>query len=315
MRHDSFTCATWRHYVCNVPHWRARHDSLISRTRLYATTDNLGAYNLVRLMHESCRARLLFLYATCLIDVSHSCVQHDSFTCVTWLIHMCDMTHSHVLHHSLRCVTYAKQTCAYATHSCTKKLMQTDARTQMIYVRATVSTNIWMSWSMNEPCHLNEYVTHELTHMCYMALSLVRHDSFICATWLIHMCSLALSRVRHDSFVCATWLIHVCDMTRSHVLHGSFTCATWRIHVCDMTHSHVTYELTKTNTCTRTESHMTPSQTWRLFHTWSHVTHMNKSRMNSQRTTPAHEMSHLWKGLCQIWMRLCHMKKPCHAHE
>ena len=31
---------------------------------------------------------------------------HDSFTCVTWLIHMCDMTHSHVWHDSFICVQW-----------------------------------------------------------------------------------------------------------------------------------------------------------------------------------------------------------------
>jgi len=32
-------------------------------------------------------------------------VWHDSFTCVTWRIHMCDMTHSYVWHDSCMCVT------------------------------------------------------------------------------------------------------------------------------------------------------------------------------------------------------------------
>ena len=36
--------------------------------------------------------------------VTHSHVWHDSFLCVTWLIHICDMTHSHVRHDSFTCV-------------------------------------------------------------------------------------------------------------------------------------------------------------------------------------------------------------------
>ena len=32
--------------------------------------------------------------------MTHSYVWHDSFICVTWLIHMCDMTHSYVCHES-----------------------------------------------------------------------------------------------------------------------------------------------------------------------------------------------------------------------
>jgi len=43
--------------------------------------------------HES------FMCVTCLIhvcDMTPLCVWHDSFMCVTWLIHVCDMTHSYV---------------------------------------------------------------------------------------------------------------------------------------------------------------------------------------------------------------------------
>ena len=39
-------------------------------------------------------------------DMTHSYVGHDSFICVTWLIHMCDMTHSYVWHSSFICVTW-----------------------------------------------------------------------------------------------------------------------------------------------------------------------------------------------------------------
>jgi len=38
--------------------------------------------------------------------MTHSYVWHDSFICVTWLIHMCDMTHSYVWHDSFICVTW-----------------------------------------------------------------------------------------------------------------------------------------------------------------------------------------------------------------
>jgi len=38
--------------------------------------------------------------------MTHSSVWHDSFICVTWLIHLCDMTHSSVWHDSFICVTW-----------------------------------------------------------------------------------------------------------------------------------------------------------------------------------------------------------------
>jgi len=40
-----------------------------------------------------------------LIRMTHSCVWHDSFMCVTWLIHVCDMTYSCVWQALSECVT------------------------------------------------------------------------------------------------------------------------------------------------------------------------------------------------------------------
>jgi len=62
----------------------------------------------------------------------------------------------------------------------------------------------------------------------------LRHDSFICETWLntddhdsfrqdFYSC------VCHDSFICETWLICMRDMTYFYVRHDSFTCGTWLI--------------------------------------------------------------------------------------
>ena len=57
--------------------------------------------------------------------------------------------------------------------------------------------------------------------MCKMTDWLVRHDFYICATWLIYVCdmahSLTHSYVRHDPSIRATSLIHTCNMTASQV--------------------------------------------------------------------------------------------------
>jgi len=88
--------------------------------------------------------------------------------------------------------------------------------------------------------------------MCDMTHSRVRHDSFICAIWLIRMCDMTHLYVRHDSFMCATWLIHLSQVRSreytnvawliSYVQHVSFTCATWLIHMCDVTHLYVRHD-------------------------------------------------------------------------
>ena len=92
--------------------------------------------------------------------MTHSYVWHDTFICVTWLIHMCDMTHSYVWHDTFICVTWLIHICDM-THS---------------YV-----------WHDSFIC-----VTWHI-HMCDMTHSYVWHDAFICVTWLIHMCGVAHS--------------------------------------------------------------------------------------------------------------------------
>jgi len=63
--------------------------------------------------------------------------------------------------------------------------------------------------------------------MCDMTHSYVRHDAFICVTWLVHMCDMTHSYVWHDSLICNTWRIHTCDMTYSYVCHDLFICVIW----------------------------------------------------------------------------------------
>jgi len=45
-----------------------------------------------------------------------TCVWHDTFMCLTWLIHMCNMTHSYVWHDTFICVTWLIHMCDM-THS------------------------------------------------------------------------------------------------------------------------------------------------------------------------------------------------------
>jgi len=98
--------------------------------------------------------------------------RHDSFICVTCLIHMCDMTHSYVWHDSFMCATWPIRTCDM-THS---------------YV-----------WHDSFTC-----VTWPI-HTCDANHPFVCHDSSIRATWPIHVCDMTHSCVWHDSFMCVTW--------------------------------------------------------------------------------------------------------------
>jgi len=212
--------------MCDMIHSYVRHDSFSS------------CYYLEVIVHTC----VTWLIHTC--DMIHwyvwhdlQSVWHDSFICETWLIHMWDMTHSYVRHDSFICVTRL-------TKSCHKWVM---SRTQMSHVSYTnecdttykVETWLLCVWDM--------------THLC------VRHDSFVCETWLI--CDLQSGEDPQDALICRSflakqplimglffgkwptkirhpmglrhlvaifvrWLIHMCDMTHSYVRHDSFICVT-----------------------------------------------------------------------------------------
>jgi len=104
-------------------------------------------------------------------DMTHFFVWHDSFKCVTWLIHMCDMTHSyvsHMLHVTwliyMIYVTSLMHMCtmthiyyqfvtwmSHVTHWMSHAAHEKDSR----YTYAWVMSHIWMSHvtHMNESCH------------------------------------------------------------------------------------------------------------------------------------------------------------------
>ena len=131
-------------------------------------------------------------------DMTHLYVWHDSFICVTWLIHMCDMTHSFVWHDSFICVTWLIHACL-ESFICVTWLMLC----------------VCVTWRIN--------VRDILIHICDINHSRAWHDSLSRVTWLIHMCNNIL-------FMCVTggqsavhpakWLINLYGITHSHVWHA-----------------------------------------------------------------------------------------------
>jgi len=102
-------------------------------------------------------------YVSLMWDMTHSYVWHDSFTCVTWLVHMFDMS---------RCNTAILG--VYMCHSFGTWL-----------IRICDMTHSYL-WHDSFIC-----VTWRI-HMCDMTHSYVWHDAFICVTWRIHMCAISL---------------------------------------------------------------------------------------------------------------------------
>jgi len=106
-------------------------------------------------------------------DMTHSYVWHDSFICLTWLIHVCDMTHSYVWHDSFICVIWLIHICD-ATHP---------------YVWH--DSSICVTW---------------LIHMCDMTHSYVWYDSSI-YVWFhsstrMNKCAVTNSYAGRDACIC-----------------------------------------------------------------------------------------------------------------
>jgi len=146
-------------------------------------------------------------------------VWHNSFICVTWLIHMCDMTHLFVWHASIICVTCLNYMCdmthSYVWHA------SFICVTCLIHTCDMPDSYMWHAWFIHVTC---------LIHTCDMPDSYMWHAWFIHATWLIHTCDMP-----HSAYRCS--VVEICDTTHSYVWHDSFICVTWLIYLCDMPHS------------------------------------------------------------------------------
>jgi len=179
-RHNSFLRETWL-----IPTWDMMHSKCktwlipmwdISRFKS-ETSDMTRLTYLSTSMSDSCVRHYLFICETwqrhdwdmtdfwyLSTSAQRGCaVWHDSFLCVTWLIHMCDVTHSHVRQETFIIETW--------------HISHTSAR----------------PCSVAALCDMTQsYVRHDLflcvtwlNPMCDMTHSYVWHDPFICVTWLI----------------------------------------------------------------------------------------------------------------------------------
>ena len=228
---------------------------------------------------------------------SHSHVRHDSFTCVTWLIHMCDMTHSHVWHDSFTCVTWLMLWSTDSKDNCLKNRLLIEA------VRPEVSGLHTMSHvtHVDESCHTCEWV------MSHMWMSHVTHDNESCHTceWVM-----SLTHVDESCHTCAWVMSH---MTMSHVTHVNESCHTCEWVMSQMWMSHVTHVNESFHTWQWVMSHMTMSHVthvneschtcgWVMSHMWmSHVTHVNESRHTCASVTSHMCMSHVMSQIPELW--------------
>jgi len=137
-----------------------------------------------------------FNYVTLLCDVNDLAVRHNSFICVTWLIHQFDMT----------------QLAVRYDNSYVKLL-------DIIYRVAKMHRlpYLYRSFSAKEPCNWwfccgKRPATYGI--LCIFATPQLGHDSLVYLAWLIHMWE--PWRIGYlDQFKCVTWRLWICDMTHS----------------------------------------------------------------------------------------------------
>jgi len=203
-----------------------------------------------------------FICVTCLIhmcEMTHLYVWLDSCICVTWLIYMWDMTHSYVWHDAdaFSCVSWL-----ILNQSCRSNLVMTHSYIWMMHIRNmthmcvtskrvlapflffTSSLSVWY------------YMTYRSISLCNMTHSDVWHDSCIFVTWLIHVQLFFISFLCVVAFVVFYVLIvglglrDIWRVTYTYAWHDSFVygrydsflCVPSLILMCDMTHSYVWHD-------------------------------------------------------------------------
>jgi len=188
--------------------------------------------------------------------MTHSCVCHDSFISVTWLLHTCDMLHSHACHDAF---VYVRRD-SWLFHTC-----------DMTHIRMRHDSFICVTWLL----HMCDMPLRR-TESCHISVStrcmtwVMSHTTRSCGTWLI-LCGTWLIYVGHDSFSVSTrCMAHVTHKCRHHydiMAHMSVDHISRRFHTCDVTHlytwqdsftcvtcrsgamSHVAYKCVKKESC------------------------------------------------------------------
>jgi len=130
-------------------------------------------------------------------DMTHSYVWHDSFICVTWLIHMCDMTHSYVSHDSFIRVTCLIHMCdmTYTSSICETWLISENL---IIIVNGAIRVIYKLIYMWHEP-----RPTHMRKRKRFRAHPYAWYDAYSVNEWV--MSHVWMSHVTHMNESCHVW--------------------------------------------------------------------------------------------------------------
>jgi len=218
----------------------------------------------------------MLLYDIC--DMTPSHVWHDSFTCMTWLLHLYGMTPRHIWHDSITHMTWLlhlydttpshiwHDPITYMTwpHHMYDTTQSTGldcldwqyflAEIQRLSTQIQNARNLLMrdrSFGKRGDGQMRMQLLSELEVVC------VCHDSSVCVPWPCApwLRSEGQMRMQLSSSMCVLCLIYVCAMTmcamttwrRAHadaafVWSWGSMCVPWLIYVCAMTHPCVCHD-------------------------------------------------------------------------
>jgi len=165
----------------------------------------------------------LFLFLSVYLSICLTISIYVFIYLFVYVSHLCDMMHSYVWHDASICAT--RRINMRRGHFCKRALQKRRYSAKMTY-------------NFIEPTNRSHPIPRSaswLVHLCDVTHS---YHSFIWAVWRICTCDMThwfyawdalgsdvLCRaLRHDSFICATWLIHMTPsvITPSYVQHDSF---------------------------------------------------------------------------------------------
>jgi len=242
-KHDSFVCETWRYIAANIT-LNLSAIALVKRGATHVWHDSHVYCLLQCVLQRRQVTHLLNLSAVALVkrgathvnvwpdaSATHTATNNKHVTrcdsCVTWRIQCITHCTTHCTTHcNILCNTYRNKHCICEIRGCDMTLHGRKHHDQSLYHGS--SQTRCATW---------------LIHMRDMTYSHLKHDSFVCETWLMDMWHHAQSLCRGSSQTrYVPGLIRMWDMTHSHLRHDSFVCETRLNHIWVMSHSYVRHD-------------------------------------------------------------------------
>ena len=168
--------------------------------------------------------------------MTHWCVWHDSFMCVTWLIDVCDTTHSCVWHdsfvaHAFICVTWLIHTCdmthSYVWHDSFNKHKDAMFCTASYASTPPCSAHVLHCTTRRMPCCA---LQNKASLCLYDIASLFLYEWVMSHTSMSHVTHTSMSHVTHMNELC-----HTCRWDAEHAI-GAFYGLAACVHMDESCH-------------------------------------------------------------------------------